>query len=538
MNKKIVILPLLATLMFLNGCNKSSNANKKGDVVNDLVLKANTKENRKNIFSNFSLNEVSLSNSKKITYENGFFVITNDDDQFVFYSTLTDQIVFGPTSSSNYQTFSSNVAGGYLRVTEDNLTSVIDGYGNTLVDKTQRTYSSFTVESGLNDSGIFYCDVKFDSSSQYFHYSNNGSVTIHATNNGDDYNSGSTIQGLDYVLLDDYGHEGYLRIKNSSRYIIFDNNGNEISSFTVPDADAYFFVGDYLIYQNSLKLDDNNNNYDYVSNSGERYSLETYRINYLTAKKETLSLNYLLSTGSNDINPFFDEKGVYSYSYANLRTISDKKILSSTLETYIIDSAGVLHDNVTGINLGAFERIGNYYYNTDSKTIYDGNLNEISILTNMSPYRCTNADMIICAVEGKYGAVNEKGQVVIPFEYETIYSNYVSGSQALALKDGILCKIDFSTSNASSNISVTYNEYISASYFGCGIFKINSASLTEPSYLSLTGGEPEQIHLESTTTLSTYTTSGFATDSAKFVVLESISNVLSSYRSSSISVSH
>ena len=529
--KKKFLLILFITLIALPGCKPNTNGNKKGDVVNNAVLKANTKEIKKSIFSDFSLQEGFTSDITKesIAVTNGFIVI-NDGEKINFYSTLKNENIAEITTLDSYKTYPSNVAGGYLAYVTTDGVSIIDALGNKLIEKSKRTYTTLTITSGINQKDIYYCDVKFDETSYYYHYDKDGKATVHSTNMGDDYGSGSTVQGLDYVLLDDFGHPGYQRIKNSSRYIVFDAKGNEISSFTDPKADASFFVGDYLIYQNSVKLDENNNNYDFISESGERYSLETYRINYLNAKKEAITVNYLLETGENDIHSFRNAKGIYTYAYANLKTISDKKILSNTKETYIIDASGALHDNVTGIKLGAFERLGDNYYNTDSKTIYDGNLNELSILANMNPIKVNNADIVVGVVEGKYGAVNYKGKVVLPFDYDYIYTNYISDSRALVIDDGKLKIVEFDAKKATCSDAEEL-EGNNISYFGCGIYHIDDQ------YFTLANGELTDFkHVEGSSVEIHYAISS-AISQARIFTFETIDDQVT-YYSGTININH
>ena len=549
MNKKIIILPLVLSLLVV-GCNKK-NANKKGDVVNDLVLKANTKEETKYYYSDFNLKSedyyADSAQNKKVTYSNGFVIVHSDDESKEFYSVVKSKYIAFTTGNS-FTTFKSSIAGGYLRITEAGETSIYDALGNKLIDKTKQVISNLDVSDKTLDGGAKYCDIKLDNSHIYYLYNSDGTVTLTATIEGgsSDYQPGSSIQGIEYTSLEEYGHPGYKKFRNSDRYIIFDNNNNEVASFSDPQADAEFFIGDYFIYQNSIKLDENNNNYDYINNAGERYSLETYKINYLTAKKETINVKYVLGTSIEDIHPFFNEKKVYTYCYANLRTISDKKILSNTNETYIIDDKGALHDNVTGIDLGSFVRFGSNYYNTSSKTIYDGNLNEITILADMFPERVINANLIICQIEGKYGAVNDKGVVVIPFEYEKIYSNYVSNDTLLAISNGSLSMIKFNTEKHNILEVKSFDDFISATYLendavdglGAGIYAVRDIS-NKVRYLSLSGDEPRNVVLDETASAIVRLSSANAIDKVALVVLET-SNIgsLVNYQVASIGVTH
>lgn len=552
MNKKYLILPIILSLTIV-GCSKKKNANKKGDVVNDVVLKANTSEIRKNIFSNYSLSNIDLSayTIDNISYSNGFIIVNGTKNAVQFhgiYSAIEGIFVYSSSNSFTYQTYASSITGGFVRIIDGSgKTTVIDGVGNVLVSETSQAYLSASITSGINNSGAYYADVRFDTYRQYFVYNSEGVAKLHASSEGEDFDPGSPIPGMNYVKLDEYGHPGYQRISNSSRYIIFDDKGNEISSFSDPQADVEFFVGDYMIYQNSVKLDNNNDNYDYINGAGERFSLETYKINYLTAKKESIDVKYVLSVGE-EVKPFFSEKKVYSYVYANLKTISDKKILNSATETYIIDSSANLHDNVTGIDLGSFERFGSNYYNTYSKTIYDGNLNELSILADMNPVKCDNGDIIVCEMEGKYGAINPNGKVVIPFILSNVYTNYVSDNALLGVYDGKLSLVKFNSESCTYRIEKVYDGISTVNYLyddggtGCGggIYRLSGSATSGqayPSYFSLAGDAYQNINLDSTADMSTYMSVAHVINKARFTVLETKSSVFSSLRGSYITIS-
>ena len=556
MNKKILVIPLIAAL-FLAGCDAERIEEEiPGNVINDSVLKANTKEEKKGIFSDYNLVEkdIPLNSIGKTVYSYGFLIVSNEtSDEISFYSATTEKIIFGPVSRDSiaYQTFASSIAGGFLRVTTiEGETSVYDGLGNLLINKTKEVYTSLTVSDFISEKQAYFCDVKIDSAHRYFQYNASGEAISVATISDDEvnYDSGSTFQGIQYESLENYGHKNYHLFNQNSRYVVYDADNNAISSFTDPVADAKFLIGDYLVYQTSTKLDSNNNKYDYISSSGERYSLETYRINYLTGKSEAIAINYVFGTNNNDIKPFFNSQKVYTYAYANLRAISDKSILSSTVETYILDADGILHDNVTGIDLSKMERFGNNYYNSASQTIYNGNLEEIVILSNSNPIKNANSGLIICQSEGLYGAVNEEGIVVIPFKFSTIYSQYLSNNTALAILDGELCIVGFNASACTYNISKKFVGYTSAKYIendsndgvGAGIFAI-SGPATEgkpyPDYISLFSNEPESFLNNDLATMEVRISSALAIKQSVLSVLETESTILSSYRSSKLNIS-
>lgn len=551
MNKKLFILPLVM-LLSLTGC-KGKNKNKKGDVVNDLVLKANTKEVTRYLYSDFNLQPATLpvSNIDSINSNwPGFLEIVDTSGRTHFYSMIKGSVIVSETLGvGDIRDISgSSLTGGYLRVTKNGKTSIYDALGNILVDKCENVISVIMQDNTELLANNTVAEISITTSAgttkRYFKYDESGTSTIILTD-GDSFDSGSSMQGVKYMSLENYGHPGYKLYSSSSRYVVFDKNNNEVASFTDPNADVEFFVGDYLIYQNSIKLDDNNNNYDYISTSGERFSLETYKINYLTAKKETVKTKFVLATG---VQPFFNDKGVYTYCYGNLQTISDKKNLSSTVETYIIDSNGSLHDNVTGIDLASFVRFGDNYYNTKSETIYDGYLNEISILGNLFPKHAINAELIICHTEGNsYGAVNHEGKVAIPFEYEMIFTDYISDSYLLAIKNGKLCKIGFNARKCFSGVTQELSGYTTVNYLqnynvggGAAIYEISgSATVGQayPNYLSLSSNNPVNVQTNAASTMEVRLNTANAINRCAFATLEKVGGDYL-FRTSSISISH
>ena len=538
-------------LLSLTGC-KGKNKNKKGDVVNDLVLKANTKEVTKYLYSNFNLQTATLpvSNIANINNSNpGFLEIVDTSGKTHFYSLIKGEVVVSETIGIDdvVSIKTSTLTGGYLRITKNGKTSVYDALGNILVDKYENVTSVSMEDNNDFPASGELAKISIQTSSgnttYFFKYDESGVASVVLTN-GDSFEPGSSMQGVKYSSLDNFGHPGYKIYSSSSRYVIFDNNNNEVASFTDPNADVEFFIGDYLVYQNSIKLDDNNNNYDYISTSGERFSLETYRINYLTAKKEAVKVKSVLAPG---VKPFFNDKGVYTYCYANLQTISDKKNLSSTIETYIIDSNGSLHDNVTGIDLGAFVRFGNNYYNTASETIYDGYLNELSILGDMLPSYQENAELIICQTNGNYGAVNHEGKVAIPFEYDMIYTQYLSDSTLLAVKNGKLCKISFNARQCVSSVVKEFSGYTTVNYLhndnnggGAAIYEISgsaTAAQAYPNYFSLSSDNPVNVQTNAASEMTVKLNTANAINRCAFATLEKVGGDYL-FKTSIISISH
>ena len=538
MNKISILTLSLLSLVLLTGCNKDKHSNKKGDVVNNLLLKANTKDVKKYIYGQYNLQDkdILLENIADIDYSNGFLVITTEDSRKTFYSVTTNEFIASDLSINDYVTFPSNVAGGYLKITLDGLTTIYDGLGNVLIDNSYESFVTLVINSGIDDKNRDYCDIVFGTGEserhQYFTYSNGVPTLLKVLDSDDDqYGSGSSLQGIEYVSLDEYGHPGYTRYKNSGRYVIFDDNNIEIASFTDPSADTKFFVGDYLIYQNSVRLDENNNNYDYIDSNGVRYSLETCRINYLNAKKEDIEVNFVLQ-GDNTVSSLKNEENIYEYCYANMKIISNKKILSNTIETYIIDETGLLHDNVTGIHISSFERFGNNYYDPISKTIFDGNLNEISILTNMYPQKVDNANLIICKRNGKFGAINPNGKIVFGFKYDKIITDYISNNRLLAVYNDTLGIYSFNIDNCTVSLIKEFTGYSNATYLTHsrvsgiegGIYYVSdNANPNKNYYFSLYDEELNDFSLEGSSNLNVKVSTSRTINQSILVVLQEVS---------------
>ena len=152
MKKSAILSIALMSVLLLTGCKKNKNSNKKGDVVNDLLLKANTKEERKYIYSSYNLtqNEILLENIADIDYSSGFLIITTEDTRKTFYSVTTNKFLESDLLISDYVAYSSNVTGGFLKLTLDGLTTIYDALGNTLVDHSYESYSLLKINSGIS----------------------------------------------------------------------------------------------------------------------------------------------------------------------------------------------------------------------------------------------------------------------------------------------------------------------------------------------------------------------------------------------------
>lgn len=515
------VLPLIPILL-LTSCGITF-SNKKGDVIIDAVMKANTAIEMKNIYElgELKTGNFQLENSMNFNQQNGGFILSVDNEgKASVYSILTESNIIDEIGSGfGCNSYDSDISGGYF-IINNGVTNVYDALGNHLFVDSDKIITS--ISDGVTSDGSEYADVQDNEGNHYFYVYENGVPTLKASLNENDYESGSSYVGDTFLNLTNYGHKGYKAYYYNKRIIVFDNNNNEITSFAEPAADNKFFIGDFYIYQKSTLIDDYNNNYDYLDASGNRYILETYRLNYLTGDVESIDVDYVLTTTA--VSPFYNARKVYAYVSANLKKISEKKTLSSNITTCLIDENGATHEDVTGIDLNSFERFGHNYYNTQNQTIYDGNLNEISILTGLSPVKVNNAGLIVCKKDNLYGAINEEGKVVIPFKFKTIYTDYMSDNSLLAKDNaGDYCVLSFNARFATYAVSkvLTDLKECEVTYLGGDAYKFTDETVY-PYILHITNGEVKKETSISTSKFYSMTgvISASAADKAKYYILE------------------
>lgn len=496
--KKNYLSILLFPLLVLSSCSFNNEA--LSQIINKGIMDANTKEETKNIYhlDSLSTKEIEIKNVTNVRSQNGFVAYTHTDGSNSIYSLLTKKFLeIDYTNNFGINSYPSEIVGGYLLIQYSDHKTIVDALGNIITNDFTKDVTNIVDRYG--PKGQYYAEIVSSDNIRYLYQYIEGVPTLVASLQGEeeiDYNPGSSFIGSNSVSLSSYGHVGYKMIRNNGRIVIFDASNNEVSSFYEPECNNEFMIGDYIIYQKSTLLDDYNDNYDYLDELGQRYVLDTNKINYLTGQISSVDVDYVFT--SDVVKPFFNENGVYKYAYGNIQLISKKRILSSVKRTFLIDENGGLHDDVTGIYLDAFERISTSFYNNKNYTLYNENLSEISILSSDAKVM-HNAGIIITSHNGLYGAINNKGKIVIPFIYKEIFTSYVAKNYLFARHDENIVSVFFDCDELRYQELNVYSGYSSISYIGGDAFMMkgeNTADRLYGDYITLRSLSPENVQLD------------------------------------------
>lgn len=400
----------------------------------------------------------------------GIIVVKNSRDNIGFYSTLSQKYIIAPKYYLPWirtMSVSANAyTGSIIKILYDNSYLIFDGIGNVIY---QGEYDYDVSLSLINDS--VYLELNsFYRDSVYFKYNNEMNLlysvpslpdpTLPADEEtsfsfGDNY--------LDERLLDltDFDHAGYHLAFSNRSFVTFNTDNEQVASFSVPlDTSAIGLVGNYVVYQTVYGLTEDAQDYSF-SRDGKKYGLESYRVEYLTGKKEELKLGYVFE---GIILPFYDAQKVYKYGAASLNVINQFRTLTAK-ETYLVSEDGVLHDNISARPISGYIRLSETrYFNTATKFIYDASFKEISYLGSIENLQIMAKDGLIKGtIDGMHGAVDFNGIVKIPFNFSQILSGVVNSS-ILVMKD-YMDVYRFSISAGTSTYLGMYQQQLDAHLF-------------------------------------------------------------------------
>lgn len=325
---------------------------------------------------------------------------------------------------------------GYIVTIEfKDIINVYDCFGNVLYEDIYKIYDIYTViNEGILYLGIDYLIDSGTSSSIGYKYSENGTVTkvqnanfIKSLVHDDDkvvnesiFNKGDLYVDIIRMDLSKYGKEGYYLSSKENLFTVFDNMNKPINTFYIPDGfHSGSFINGYCLYQSMYELPDDADNYD-ISIGDLKYSIKTYRVNLFEKDKvDELELDFKI----NNLIPFKDLNGNYTLCMAEITEIDDYHI--GTVSKYvIIDCDGNILEDISGLNPGAFRKLGDNYYNTKTQILYDSNLKEIAYLEDIDPVVDYETNTIRGRINGLYGVLDKNGDVLIPFEYNYITSDW------------------------------------------------------------------------------------------------------------------
>ncbi|MCQ2793124.1 MAG: hypothetical protein MJ221_01700 [Bacilli bacterium] len=242
---------------------------------------------------------------------------------------------------------------------------------------------------------------------------------------GKPYDIHQDVSSIGEYDLADYGLEGYSLLELGNKMYVYDSKRNLNNSFTIGECDSIFLLDGSILTQKTYQVDEKYENYTYT-NGTSYYVVETYQYDVLTGNKSELKVDYVIDSPVYEI---YDEEGKYvKYDAIDLFFISER-VLSSEVQTYIIDGKGVLHNNLTGLpNLPILEKFGEYYALSSSGTVtlFDENLEPKKMVMGAI---IENAGLIAYQdVFGTCGVLDEKLNVLTSGKFNNIVGRANKGN--------------------------------------------------------------------------------------------------------------
>lgn len=221
------------------------------------------------------------------------------------------------------------------------------------------------------------------------------------------------------VSMAKYGHPELYRVESQTtnsgkRYAFFSSKeGKFVSSFEFPANGKSFVSGDYYVVQYKTEVEERATSYDFYQ-SGKKYDLHTFRINYTNGAKEEIESKFSFADATAP-KEYKDEKGVVRYAYfEKVRLINSDKSLDPENYGFLLNEKAEISADVTGIQFNTLKKHGEYYVSVSlvsadvyTLRVYDGKLNEVAYFPNV------DETGHIFRGETGYGLVGHNGKVIL-----------------------------------------------------------------------------------------------------------------------------
>lgn len=433
--KKIIKCSLATALIFstatiLSGCKKEES--EKHNLIK--VLNNNIEVEKESISTN---NENKLIGYKYFSsYETpntlgdteiiedysryGLLVLKNRLGYIGFYSLPYQKYLIEPQNQNeliDYEIHTDLNLGYFININSRSTGSTLyDSLGNSIQNSYYDVEFNYTRE--VNDE-IYLSITINDIDSHYKYNSSNKLESVNSipaysvtppANTDETFEYGDYYAPEDKIDLTEYGVKDRYLTNTNNVYTILNKNNIALKSFNIPyNAKDVFLIGNNLIYQ-TYTVDSLNE--EIASTNLEK----TYAIDLQTFKIKELDLPYIIL----NIETIKDEEELYTYGIAYVIKKVNKEFEISPTIALINENGKILEDLTKYTNPKSFIKINNNYYNEDTKIIYDSKLKEISHLENINPIHYEEAQLFVGKENGKYGAVDYNGKVVIPFVYDSL----------------------------------------------------------------------------------------------------------------------
>ncbi len=513
-------LSLLLVLPFLlGGCSTGNSGSKDfGELTyGDAVLTDAQKEafilgdNSRSVTSNVSVLSDSISISSTATYSQSFsyagqFITYELSNSFYVYSMLTgkrvnyipdvtimDSYSFSTNSYTSFYSDSGFEVGALKMYREDSSTSktlystfIYDAYGNELYTDVDSEYGYPTVsfdwyvkavypyrDNTSNPTYTYYMIMDVSKTGEnpktvYYKYSDDMTTvekvdSIYPAPLHNPYAYMFTVQDGDTSTKYFYN-----KFTSDSKIILEVNKEGEtdVKRYVIP-ASGYFVVDQYLIYQQSVLINDHDLNYDYC-NGTNCYRLSTYRLDLATGSEEEIKTPMVISNVHElTKNIEYDTVAqIGPYVAVEFYTINNDRTIDNTVKAYVVDKDLVLHDNVITY-YGSYYKFGDYYY--AGSAIFNKDRIQIKSLPYSIVKIYGNGALVRNNDNYKYGFIDFELNELVQLRY----SNYFPmGNDQILFSNSINdAKLFNYSSKTASNLTTVDNKHeYETNYLSTGIF--------------------------------------------------------------------
>ena len=448
MKNKKLLLSLLA-LTVLTSCGNTIGGLKKGDdILNGTIIENNFEEVEEkeeiNTLVQSKLGEVSFDSEEILRYYSCGVIATINKEGYVgFYSLLHQKQIIANQFEERwvkYNVIEDGHVGFFISIDYEGKRVVYDSIGNQVLSCDEReeyTYQTevfndvvyltvtHTLESDLNPENTFYKYVENGTLQQIESISDDVLENVVEDEEENEFPFGSQYNEMQ--PLEEYGLEGFVSTADNI-LTLYNANKEVINTYILPsNTMGYAVITNKLYYQVITSLPEDAKKYDlYYSaennfySKGQKYKISTYSINLENGKEKEEDLDFVII----DAEPYKGATDGEKYSIITMQLITKEKAFGDTV-AYLIDSKGVLHDQVNGVYVRDFIKVGENYLNEETGILYDSQLNEIAYLSNIDPKYNEKANYIIGRLDGKYGILDTSAKVVLEFSAEEIVSEIV-----------------------------------------------------------------------------------------------------------------
>ncbi len=225
------------------------------------------------------------------------------------------------------------------------------------------------------------------------------------------------------IDLADYGLEGYTMSEHDRHRIVYNENNEVVSRFTLPDTqyteNVELLLDGHLLYQHFQPVD---NEMDFtITYDGEYVVHRLVSVDLTTGARSITTPDYIIQF----VDQFMDEEGQVRYGYAAMMPISNR-LPEGMMREVVLDKDGNIVYSLDGLQYHHLRSLNDeYFINMDRNAILDEDLNEVFSTT--SSVTLDEEETVVLERNGKYGVVHYSGVVLVPFEYDFIDGKFYNG---------------------------------------------------------------------------------------------------------------